>query len=545
MSERHDYRRPEQCPQEKAPASQPPLPQSLAWALRYLPEYFCNCPAAFHRELMRDLENPENRLLARVAPRGHAKSTCAALAYPLWCLCEGRRRNILIITRESSLATQFVRDIRSELESNEAILATYGDMCRVAQPPRTGEHAPASGQTRRRLKTITAARKQTRPRKAGGRSKPTSAADNSQTLPRRRGKWAESKFITTAGLAVQAKGCGASLRGTRVGPMRPDLIICDDIEKDDLVESPEGRRKLENWLRRVVMPALAPEGQLVVVGSLIHFDCLLANLRDERRFPHWNYRVYRALEGECADDGKFRRAALWPARWPVEKLDEERERVGTLAFEQEYLANPIDTSQRTFKPEWLKRYEPAELESCAERLINLMAVDPATGESSGDFCAFWVGSVDAATGVIYTRVLSLERIDIVEQKRRIMSLYQQWRPVRVGIETVGYQKALKDSLEHESRLAKTYVPVVALNTIRSKLARIQGSSPFYENGTFRLPPVLDPEVEAQFLHFPKGAHDDAPDVCAMGIELAREFLGGQRVEALSGGRRRGFDRRAW
>ena len=65
------------------------------------------------------------------------------------------------------------------------------------------------------------------------------------------------------------------------------------------------------------------------------------------------------------------------------------------------------------------------------------------------------------------------------------------------------------------------MPVVAINTTTGKRARIVGSSVFYENGTFRLPAVVEAEVEAQFLHFPKGAHDDAPDVCAMGIEVAR------------------------
>ncbi|HOO16596.1 MAG TPA: hypothetical protein PK920_03415 [Phycisphaerae bacterium] len=493
------------------------MPQSLAWALRYLPDYFSDQPARFHCELMSDLENPANRLLARIAPRGHAKSTCAALAYPLWCLCERRRRNILIITQESSLATQFVRDIRAELESNEAILAEYGDMCR--QP----DCAPVS------KKPARAAR-----RKRGGKS----------PVPRRRGKWSESKFITACGLAVQGKGCGTSLRGTRVGPQRPDLIICDDIEKDDLVRSPQARRNLEYWLRRVVMPALAPEGQLVVVGSLIHFDCLLANLSDEKRFPHWNYRIYKALEEKRGRDGKIHRIALWPARWPVEKLDEERDRIGVPAFEQEYMANPIDDSRPTFKPEWLRRYDPAELENCEERLINLMAVDPATGSSSGDFCAYWVGSVDQANGIIYTRELLLERTDINGQVQRIMELYQRWRPLRVGIETVGYQVALKHNVERESAKVNAFVPVVSLKTTFNKTARIQGTSPLYQSGKFRLPPVLDPEAELQFLQFPHGAHDDAPDVCAMGIELAREFLGRHTVEVVSR-RGSGLDRRKW
>lgn len=482
------------------------LPEPLAWALEYLGEYFSDAPAAFHAELMRDLECGERRLIARVAPRGHGKSVCAGLAYPLWCITRGTRRNIVILTHEISLARQFVRDIRTELESNEHILAACGDLC--AAPPRAGAGAPGS---------------------RGGR----------------RGRWSGEMFTTRTGVTVQARSVGASFRGTRTGPHRPDLVICDDIEKDELVRSPAGRAKLEHWLRKVVMPALAPEGRLLVLGSILHHDCLLASLADRQRWPRWDYKVYRALEARPGPDGRYVLEALWPARWPVQRLCEERERIGPLAFEQEYMANPIDESRRVFRPEWLKRYDPAELEARGAELVNLMAVDPATGASGGDFFALWVGSVDPATGVIYTRELRLERIGIVEQVRRIVEAFERWRPVRVGVETTAYQVVLKQILEEESRRHGQYMPVVSLVAASHKLARIEAVVPLFENGTFRLPPVLDPEVESQFLHFPQGRHDDAPDVCAMGIELARSLRATRVVEGMTAGRGR-FDRRgAW
>ena len=487
---------------------QPPMPDSLRWAVEFLPDYFTDEPAAFHAELMADLEDADKRLIARVAPRGHAKSTCASMAYPLWCICERRRRNILIITHEASLATQFVRDIRNELETNEHILDAYGDLCVAEQQATERRSHPSHA-----LGTGSA----TKGKKAGRSKAP--AAKRAAPRKRTRAKWSEAMFTTANGVTVQAKGSGASLRGVRVGPQRPDLIICDDIEKDELVESPEGRRKLEHWLRRVVMPALSPDGRLLVLGSLIHYDSLLANLRDPRRFPRWDYKVYRALEAEMRADGNYYRVSLWPARWPVERLDEERERVGTLAFEQEYQANPIDDSVRVFQPEWLRRYEPDEL--VEENLVTLMAVDPATGVSGGDFFAIWVGSVDVITGVIYTRELTLERIGVVKQVKRIVDAFQRWRPVKIGIETVAYQVALQQILEERGRTNGFYMPIVSLKTTANKKARIEGSSTFYENGTFRLPPNLAPEIESQFLHFPKAKHDDAPDVCAMGIELAR------------------------
>lgn len=573
--------------------------------MRFLGEYFSDAPCAFHAELMRDLESPPRRMLARVAPRGHGKSVCAALAFPLWCICHGRRRNIVIVTHESSLAVQFVRDIRSELECNDRIRQTYGDLCegRGRTPPaldgpevrarRRGRPGPVSGQSA---------------------SDRCGASQRSQG----RGKWSQDKFTTVTGITVQAKGVGAGFRGMRVGPQRPDLVICDDIEKDELVETPEGRRRLEQWLRRVVMPALAPDGLLVVLGSILHYDSLLANLRDRDRFPGWDYRVYRALEaepqpaelppgapipgrlargapsgpaadgdvaartvarprepaaapgeaasasdtpGDCTSPAAhtpalqatsshqpsvaaadptgagapgFRLRALWPARWPVQRLLEERERIGTLAFEQEYMANPIDDSLRVFRPEWLRRYDPGEL--VEERLTTVMAVDPATGASSGDFFALWVGSIDRATGVIYTRELTMERIGVVDQVRRIVAAFERWKPVRIGVETVAYQAALRDILDDYSRRSGLYMPVVGLHTTANKRARIEGSAAFYENGTFRLPKVLDPQVESQFLHFPKARHDDAPDVCAMGIELARSLRTAGAIEGLTGGR---------
>ncbi|MFH1748350.1 MAG: hypothetical protein ABIG44_15060 [Planctomycetota bacterium] len=470
------------------------LPESLSWALKYLPNYFSERPCQFHVELMRDLESGQSRLTAWVAPRGHAKSTCAAFAYPLWCLYEQKRRNIVIITHESSLARQFVRDIRTELESNELLLAAYGNVC---------EKAPAPAESEQR------------------------------TIRRSRPKWSEDMIVTGTGVTLQAKSTGGSLRGTRTGPNRPDLIICDDIEKDEHVATPEGRRKLERWLQRVVLPALAPDGQLLVLGSLLHYDSLLANLRDRQRFPRWHYRVYRAIEATAGRDGQFRRQALWPARWSLARLDEERERVGTLAFEQEYMANPVDDSLRVFRPEWLQRYDPAELDLCRERLVTLMAVDPATGVSSGDYFAIWVGQIDQSTGVIYTRELSLARIGIVQQVKAIVAAFERWQPVRIGIETVAYQVALKEILEDYGLRHGHYFPTVSIQTVANKKARIEGSSPFYENGTFRLPPDLDSVAEAQFLHFPKASHDDAPDVCAMGIELARKLRSGRRVEGVT------------
>ena len=513
------------APSEPAPVLRPPpdpgtYPVPLAWAVRFLPEYFVETPCAFHVELFDTLARPDARLVARIAPRGHAKSTCAGFAYPLWCICEQRRRNIVIVSQAAPLAVQFVRDIREELEANDDIRDAYGELCPGAAEPRDAA---------------------TRTDGRGNSSAPTAAT--AAAPARRRGvrpRWSAGLFTTTTGITIQAKGSGAAFRGLRVGPRRPDLVICDDIEKDVQVASAAGRRKLEAWLRKVVLPALAPDGQLVVLGSLLHSDSLLAHLGDPQRFPHWDYRVHRALEAEPLPDGTLRKVALWPARWPVERLELERERVGTTAFEQEYQANPIDATQQIFRAEWFRKYRPSELPH--ERLVHLMAVDPATGKENGDFFALWVGSVDTTRRTIYTRELTLERIGATTQIERVIAAFRKWQPLRVGIETVGYQHALKQMLDERSLQLGLYMPITGINTRANKQARIQSLAPFVENGLFRFPEDLDPEVERQFLLFPEAGHDDAPDVCVMGLDLAREFAAGLRVESVVAPRANARDR---
>lgn len=454
------------------------LPEPLLWALRFLPHHFTAPPCPLHADLLRTLADPPGRYIARVAPRGHAKSTCAAFAFPLWCLCTQRRRNIVIVTHERALATQFVRDLRHELESNADLHAHYGDL------------TPTAPQT-------------------GSRARPT------------RRKWSDDYFTTANGLTVQAKSTGASFRGLRVGAHRPDLVICDDIEKDAHVVTMDARRKLEHWLRRVVMPALAPDGLLLVLGTLLHHDALLASLADPHRFPGWDHALYRAIETLSVEEAAPSPVALWPERWPLARLAEERTRLGALAFEQEYQGAPADLAEQVFRLEWLRMYdaEPPD----PDRLVMLIAVDPATGASGGDFFALWVGGVDPPTGIIYTRALSLHRVPLVDQVRLIVASQQRWHAAKIGIETVAYQVALQHALVDHGRRHGLYLPVVGLRVHTRKRGRIEGLAPLIANGSFRLPLELPAAVLDQFLQFPHAGHDDAPDVCTLGLMLARDI----------------------
>jgi hypothetical protein len=61
-------------------------------------------------------------------------------------------------------------------------------------------------------------------------------------------------ILTATDIKVQVAGSGKKLRGLRHGPYRPDLAILDDIENDELVRNPDQRDKLDNWLKKTVLP---------------------------------------------------------------------------------------------------------------------------------------------------------------------------------------------------------------------------------------------------------------------------------------------------
>lgn len=65
----------------------------------------------------------------------------------------------------------------------------------------------------------------------------------------------------------------------RHGQYRPDLVICDDVEDLNSVKFREGRDKTFQWLTGEVMPIGDQNTKIIIVGNLLHEDCLLMRLK--------------------------------------------------------------------------------------------------------------------------------------------------------------------------------------------------------------------------------------------------------------------------
>ena len=173
----------------------------------YLSHYFVNPSPAFHKELdevwingvmkgMNPLEQAkrisrmEGCRKAIQAPRGHAKTTTFTFKDSLHASLYGYKHYIILLSDSSEQAEGFLAGIKDEIEENGAIREDFGNQ---------------------------------------------------------KGKvWKSSVILFDNGTKIEAIGSGKKVRGRKHKQWRPDLMLCDDLENDENVATPDQRRKLRN-----------------------------------------------------------------------------------------------------------------------------------------------------------------------------------------------------------------------------------------------------------------------------------------------------------
>ena len=93
--------------------------------------------------------------------------------------------------------------------------------------------------------------------------------------------WRRSRLWTRHGFIVDALGLDVAIRGVKLGNVRPDLIILDDI--DDATDSPETIQKKLHQLTHTILAAANPRFCVVmVVQNIVSRNGIVAQLVDGR-----------------------------------------------------------------------------------------------------------------------------------------------------------------------------------------------------------------------------------------------------------------------
>jgi len=357
------------------------------------------------------------------------------------------------------------------------------------------------------------------------------------------------EFVTTSGTKVEAKGMGTQMRGLRHGSQRPDLFLLDDLESSDNTNTKELRAKNLNWFRTEMLEALGFGGICVYMGTIVHFDSLLNHVLTKRKdfisrkFPaiiSWAERddlwqQWRTLYNEDREDARERAdafyaeneaemlrgtAVLWPQAYTYKYFMEKREAIGTKAFNQEYLGNPVDEETQVFKPEDFVYFTDDEIANT--QLDIYSAVDFAMGKEKGDYSAIiTVGR--SPSGIFYVLDTFLERVhpDVLLTTTVDKTLAFQYEGLAVEAQQAQEWFAQKVAEELQKRGYPAHTRLKQIKQRTRKALRIEALLPDIQAGRIRFKREQRLLLE-MFELYPNHNHDDGPDALSMAISIARK-----------------------
>lgn len=489
----------------------------------YLGHYFTKETPEFHRELnriwqagvLKDMAPLSVEAVAKIrrlpgcrravaAPRGHAKSTNLTFKDALHAAAYGYKPYILILSDSSDQAQGFLSDIREEIEDNQAIRDDFGDL--------QGKKA-----------------------------------------------WREDVLLTATGIKIEAIGSGKKIRGRRHKNWRPGLIVLDDIENDENVRTPEQRKKLENWFFKAVSKAGDDYTDIVYIGTLLHYDSLLAKVLKNPAYRSVKYRaviswaerkdlwdkweeIYIDLDNEERehDARAFYEAnknemlkgtqVLWEDKLPYYELMAMRISEGEASFNSEEQNEPINPEDCLFNEEWLEYYNEAAVDFREKKFRFFGFVDPSLGgkgkKKKSDFSSIITLARDVQTGYMYDLDADIERRhpdqiieDILEKERWLKLTYGRGYTL-FGCETNQFQWYLKEVLARRSAEEGIYLPIEEVNQTGDKYGRIQTLQPDIKNRYIKFN-ARHKRLLEQLKHFPMASHDDGPDALEACRTLAR------------------------
>lgn len=270
----------------------------LFWANYYFPKRMWRQPAFFQLEIIEEatlhkLHKDGRSYLSIAAPRGSAKSELIVFVYLLHCIVYKKKRHIVVISNTFAKAAKHLENIKMELRENRDIIKDF-----------PGISIPKDAEGDSIIKHT----------------------DGFQTR-------------------ILCKGVDQvpSVRGEKFGHYRPDLIIGDDMEDDEMVKSPERRKDFSEDFDTALVPAGDTGTQYIFIGTVLHDDCQIARLVSSEYYPQYTKLFYKALINE----GKQNEESLWPAKWTVDDLHDMMKH-DPLMFAKEMQNDPVSAGNQRF-----------------------------------------------------------------------------------------------------------------------------------------------------------------------------------------------------
>jgi predicted phage terminase large subunit-like protein len=494
----------------------PPLLEGslLDWAAHFLPHHFHRPPSKMHRWLAERLDlfhSQRGTKLNVLAPRNSAKSTIAALAFPLRELLTGREPYIWLVSDTKSQAYTHLENIKNELTDNPLLAEAYPD-------------AYGKGDS-----------------------------------------WRCGSIRLRNGTIIEAFGTGQRIRGRKRNEHRPTLIICDDLQNDQHSVSAEAREKSRNWFHGTLLKAGSDRTNVIHLATALHREAIALELLHT---PGWCSRTFRAIEqfpknmslwtqwesiytnvanvSHVTDADAFYEShrvemnedavVLWEEQEPLYALMKMRVESGYASFEREKQNSPINPELCEFPESYFDEHiwytttpAPPQEGNKSNIVCSALALDPSKGKDSarGDYSAFVFVAL-SEDGTFYVDA-HLERLPTSALVALGVELYRKYQPTIFCVEANQFQELLCDEFERQfaNHPALSGTPprvgnyIYPLKNTLNKTIRIRRLEPYLSSRRLRFcasSPSCRLLVE-QLRSFPVGSHDDGPDALEMALRM--------------------------
>jgi len=469
------------------------------FALCYFPKYFDRKFGKFHKELFNELKYmlDNNGLIEAFGlPREHGKSTINSFLFPLYSCLYGKSEFTLIISATEQIALPFLDMIKDELENNRLLIE---DFCI----------------------------------EKGNRW-------NNNEI------WIRGKGGLDA--CIMIRGIDGSLRGIHFKQHRPQLVLLDDLLKDDTAKSETKREQVKSTFCDVVIPIGTKETNILIVGTILNEEDLMADLlkgkipgvRSIRQSAVLSFSERDDLWGEwerlyndLSDDDRINTARayfeenneemlegteiLWSEYLDYYYLMCKKQSMGSKSFLKELQNDPRSTDDYIFQniQMWQKLPDYEELEI-------VMYIDPAikAGKRS-DYSAITILGKHQKTGQMYVIDGSIHKLLPDDFFTVAIGKLKMYPVERIGFEATQAQSYMEKKFEERLWEKKVYTPVEEVNSKGQKGERIITIEPDVKRGFILFNPN-NIAYNNQVRDYNKGARfDDAPDSLVGAVKMAQ------------------------
>lgn len=447
------------------------------WARYYFSHMFTKKSPHFHYKILEEAQ--KNKYLAIAAPRGSAKSTLLSFVVPIHKILFKEKKYIVIIQNTFSKAAGSLDIIKHELKENEMIKRDYPNI--------------------------------TFDRDSQG-----------------------DAVIDIDGHKVRILCKGAdqmgSVRGERnVGNVRPDLIIVDDLEDDQMVLNLEQRQKVRAAYDDAVVPAGDTNTDYMFICTILHDDSLAAHMLNPDE-----YKEYRKLFYQAKDRNNI---SLWEDKWTSEELKKmEQEKPST--FAKEMMNDPVSGLMGNFHKEDFRNWRIQNNEYILfDKEGNVIRRGPMTEcrgaigcdlaweeKRTSDNTALVPTYITPESDILVDDYICKKGMRPHELEETLFSMVARMEAltgdtIPIGFEKAKHEKIMKFLLKEAMRKRNKFLIFKDLMWDKDKITRIVTRlEPRYSQHTVFHKHGMG-ELENQLIRIPNGVHDDLPDALQGAVQL--------------------------